>query len=148
MPKPKPRRRKKPTPRGRTTAVIVTAALVALGAGYLFARPYLRARTPTNANVDATLLISMSGWQPATLHAKAGEPITVRMVNLDNRFHTDGGGWHDFVLPTLGVTKQVAPEKTLTFTITAQAPGEYLYYCDVCCGGKDNPTMQGKLIVS
>ena len=148
MGKPTSPKRKKRNANGRAAVYLVSAVLVAAGAGYLFARPYLRARTPASANVDATLLISMSGWQPAELHARAGEPITVRMVNLDNQFHTDGGGWHDFVLPTLGVTKQVAPEKTLTFTITADAPGEYLFYCDVCCGGKESPYMQGKLIVS
>src|SRR3972149_2301788 len=29
----------------------------------------------------------------------------------------------------------------------AQPAGVYDYYCDVCCGGKANPTMRGKLIV-
>ena len=140
--------RKRRTSRGRAAAFVAAAVLVAGGAGYLFARPYLRARTPADATVDTTLLISMSGWQPAVLHARAGDPITVRMVNLDNQFHTDGGGWHNFVVPTLGVGHQVGPKKTLTFTFTAQAPGEYLFYCDICCGGKDNPYMQGKLIVS
>jgi len=30
-------------------------------------------------------------------------------------------------------------------TIPAAAPGEYAFYCDTCCGGKDNPAMQGIL---
>ena len=137
-------------PRSQRLVALTTILVVAAGAALLFARPYLRT-TAVNAKgvvPDATLAISMGGWQPAELRAEAGQTLTVRMVNLDNRFHTDGGGWHNFVIPTLGVEHEVAPEATLTFDISALPSGEYPFYCDICCGGKDNPYMQGKLIVT
>lgn len=137
----------------RTQAVVGGLALVVLAAGglFLFARPYLRGSAQADGapQPDATLRISMSGWQPAEVRAQAGQPVTIRMINLDNRFHTDGGGWHNFVVPFLGVEQRVGPEQTGTFTITAPlARGEYIFYCDICCGGKDNPYMRGKLLVS
>lgn len=129
---------------------VTTLLVVAAGAAFLFARPFRRAAEVTGggAEADATLAITMAGWQPAELHAEAGKPLTVRMVNLDNRFHTDGGGWHNFVIPSLQFEQRVPPEGTLTFEVEALGPGEYLFYCDVCCGGSENPYMQGTLIVS
>lgn len=138
--------------RGRQTlAAIAVLTGVAVAAVFLFARPYLRAAAPVGSapEPDAVLRISMSGWQPAELRATGGETITIRMVNLDNRFHTDGGGWHNFVVPFTGFEERVGPEQTTTFSLKVPAAkGVYLFYCDVCCGGKDNPYMQGKLIVS
>ncbi len=140
-------------PARRMQAILGGVALVVLAAGaiLLFSRPYVRgAATAASApEADATLTISMSGWQPAEVRARAGQPVTVRMVNLDNRFHTDGGGWHNFVVPFVGFEQRVAPEHTETFTFTAPlASGEYHFYCDICCGGKDNPYMRGKILVS
>jgi heme/copper-type cytochrome/quinol oxidase subunit 2 len=39
------------------------------------------------------------------------------------------------------------PEGSKTVTFTPDKPGTYTFYCDICCGGRANPTMQGKLIV-
>lgn len=116
-------------------------------AAFLFAQPY---RTPSQASADAQVVrISMGGWQPGTVEAKSGETVTLTMVNLDNQFHTDGGGWHNFVVPDLDVEFRVPPKGTETFTFTAAVePGEYRFYCDICCGGKDNPYMQGTLSVT
>jgi heme/copper-type cytochrome/quinol oxidase subunit 2 len=30
---------------------------------------------------------------------------------------------------------------------TPASPGVYDIYCDTCCGGRDSPTMHGKLVV-
>ena len=70
------------------------------------------------------------------------------MINLDHKFHTDGGGWHNFAVPDFGVNEPVAPKQTRTFTFTPTRAGEYVFYCDICCGGKNNPFMRGKLIVT
>jgi hypothetical protein len=32
-------------------------------------------------------------------------------------------------------------------TFTPVKAGVYEFYCDICCGGRANPTMQGRLIV-
>jgi heme/copper-type cytochrome/quinol oxidase subunit 2 len=34
----------------------------------------------------------------------------------------------------------------VTFTAPAR-PGEYEIVCDTCCGGRENPTMRGTIIV-
>lgn len=59
-----------------------------------------------------------------------------------------GGGWHNFVVERFGVNVKVAPRQRQVFTFTPTEPGEYDFYCDMCCGGKENPFMHGRLIVS
>lgn len=92
--------------------------------------------------------INMGGFSPAVIEARAGEPVTIRLINEDNRFHSDGGGKHNFIIESLGVSELVQPEKTLTFTFTPDQAGEYDFYCDICCGGKENPAMHGRLVVT
>jgi len=124
--------------------ILGLVGLAVLGlAAVLFTAPYFRI-----AQSGATLEISMSGWSPTVVKAKAGQPVTITMINLDNKFHTDGGGWHGFTVPAFGVDEQVAPKQTRTFTFTPTRVGKFLFYCEVCCGGKENPFMRGKLIVS
>ncbi len=119
-------------------------SLIVVGlAATLFWAPYSR-----TAETKATLQISMSGWKPARIRAKVGQPVVVTMINLDNRFHTDGGGWHGFTVPAFGVDEKVGPKQTGTFTFTPTKAGKYVFYCEICCGGKENPFMRGKLIVS
>jgi plastocyanin len=92
--------------------------------------------------------MSMGGFQPAELHVAAGQATTVRLVNLDGPYHTDGGGVHQFASPALGIDVKVPPRSSATLTIPASARGTYAFYCDVCCGGKENPSMQGTIVVS
>ncbi len=90
---------------------------------------------------------TMGGFSPSLIRAKAGRPLTVRLTSMDTRFHTDGGGKHQFAIDALGVNIIAPPLGTREATFTPPAPGVYEYYCDVCCGGRANPTMVGKLIV-
>jgi len=127
----------------KSTIIIGLTGLTVLGlAAYLFLAPYVR-----TAQSEATLKINMSGWSPNVINATVGEPVVVTMINLDNQFHTDGGGWHGFTVPAFGVDERVAPKQTDTFTFTPTKAGEYVFYCAICCGGKENPFMRGKLIV-
>lgn len=124
-----------------STAALVTLLAVGLTVGPLLVR--------SDEQAGATqVTISMSGWEPAKIEARVGEPLTIRMVNLDNQFHVDGGGRHNFVLEKFGVAEVVQPKKTLTFTFTPTEKGEFNFYCDICCGGKENPYMNGTLVVS
>ena len=40
---------------------------------------------------------------------------------------------------------RIPPHSTKTLTLPALRAGMYQFYCDVCCGGKENPSMQGLL---
>ena len=79
---------------------------------------------------------------------RAGGPATIWLVNPDSSHHTDGGGVHGFTIPTLGIDVKVQPQSTQLVTLPDTAPGEYPFYCDTCCGGKENPTMNGTIRVN
>ncbi len=102
-------------------------------------------------NKDAIkMTITMAGFEPNIIRAKVGQPVTINLINPDNSHHTDGGGMHNFILTSglanLNIT--VMPESQEVFTFTPTQKGEYHWYCDICCGGKENPAMHGKLIVA
>lgn len=92
--------------------------------------------------------VDMAGFAPATLEAKVGTPVKLRLVNPDSQFHSDGGGKHEFAIPELGVDTIVQPKSEQVITFTPSQAGTYTYYCDICCGGKENPSMRGTLTVS
>lgn len=129
-------------------AVIVVAVL---GTAVWLLKPASRLTTPAAAEADGSRVVSieadMAGFSTKVIRAKVGEPLTVRLTSLDNRFHTDGGGKHQFAIDELNVNVIAPPQGTSEATFTPSQPGEYEFYCDICCGGRANPTMQGKLIV-
>lgn len=131
-------------------AVIV---VVVLGAAVWFLKPSPRPTAPAAAegNAGESRVVSieahMGGFSTKVIKAKVGEPLTVQLTSLDNRFHTDGGGRHQFAIDELNVNIIAPPEGTATATFTPTKPGVYEFYCDICCGGRANPTMQGQLIV-
>jgi len=102
-------------------------------------------------NRDAIkMTITMAGFEPNIIRAKAGQSVTINLINPDNSHHTDGGGVHNFIL-TAGsarVNITVQPESQKVFTFTPTQAGEYHWYCDSCCGGSENPGMHGTLIVA
>ncbi len=102
-------------------------------------------------NKDAIkMTITMAGFEPNIIRAKTGQPVTINLINPDNSHHTDGGGIHNFVL-TAGLANMnitVQPESQKVFTFTPTQKGEYHWYCDSCCGGRENPGMHGTLIVA
>ena len=73
--------------------------------------------------------------------------MTVRLTSLDNEHHTDGGGKHQWAVDELGVDIVAQPESSNIMTFAPEKPGTYTFYCDIRCGGKANPTMNGQLIV-
>jgi cytochrome c oxidase subunit II len=91
----------------------------------------------------------MDGFDPNQLTVKAGQTVKIQLASMDTSMHSDGGGWHQFAIDELHVNWRVGPESSQVFDFTAPAtPGTYTYYCDICCGGKANPSMQGKLTVT
>ncbi len=92
---------------------------------------------------------SMGGFDPPVLTVKAGQPVKIELSSMDSSMHSDGGGWHQFAIDALGINWKVGPESSKVFEFTAPATaGAYSWYCDICCGGKANPSMQGKLTVT
>lgn len=101
---------------------------------------------------DATAIgvrASMGGFEPGTLTVRAGQTVRIELTSLDTPFHSDGGGRHQFAIDELGVDWKVGPQSSEVFELTAPAtPGTYSWYCDICCGGKENPSMRGTLTVA
>jgi len=69
---------------------------------------------------------------------------------LDKSHHTDGGGKHQWAVDELGVNIIAQPLSSDYATFSPDKAGTFLhllFYCDICCGGKANPTMSGQIIV-
>ncbi len=108
-----------------------------------FSKPQL---TQMSGNV-IEVAADMSGFDMKLIRVKVGQPVTVRLTSLDNSHHTDGGGKHQWAVDELAVSIIAPPEGSNYATFTPTKAGTYTYYCDICCGGRANPTMQGTLIV-
>ena len=134
--------------KGRAIWFVLGALGVLSVAAFLAAEP-LRPR-PAASEPGASVpqvFVSMAGYEPNRLTARAGQGFTVRFVNQDNRFHTDGGGWHQFRIDGTGIDVRIPPSSQPTATLPALAAGTYEFYCDICCGGRANPAMRGVLEV-
>ena len=131
----------------RLVAFAVVAVTVLIAAGVLlegaFSRPELEPMAGTVIDVAA----DMAGFDKPEIHLKAGEPVPIRLTSLDNEHHTDGGGKHQWAVDELGIDILAEPLSSAYATFTPETPGQFNFYCDVCCGGRANPTMQGTLIV-
>ncbi len=111
--------------------------------------PLLRNGPGASDAPDArTVVISMGGFTPDRVTVPAGQPATLVVVNPDSQFHTDGGGWHQFAIDTLHIDARIAPHSQQTVTLGPLPAGTYEFYCDICCGGRSNPTMRGILEVT
>jgi len=131
--------------RSAVFAVIVIGVLGLTAS--LLKQAFFRPVPPPLAGNVIDVEASMSGFDQKEIHVKVGEPVTIRLTSLDNEHHTDGGGKHQWAVDELGVDIVAQPESSNTMTFTPTEAGTYTYYCDICCGGKANPTMSGQLIV-
>lgn len=129
-----------------TIFVVIVIGVLGLSGYYLksaFFRPPLEPMAGNVIDVEA----SMSGFDQKEIRVKVGEPVTIRLTSLDNSAHTDGGGKHQWAVDELGVDVIAQPESSNYVTFTPDKTGTYTFYCDICCGGRANPTMNGQLIV-
>lgn len=132
----------------RTPLVLGGSAIVVVVAGVLALAPVLNLRPATPPGPAAqTVVISMAGFTPNRVTVPAGQPVVLSIENPDSQFHTDGGGWHQFAIDALKLDVRVAPHATKTVSIPALSAGRYEFYCDICCGGRANPSMIGVLEV-
>ncbi|MCL5997947.1 MAG: cupredoxin domain-containing protein [Chloroflexi bacterium] len=125
-------------------AVVLTVLAVA---AYLLVAAFSRPALPPMAGNVIDVAADMGGFDQKEIRVKAGQPVTVRLTSLDNSHHTDGGGKHQWAVDELGVSVVAPPEGNSYATFTPVKAGTYTYYCDICCGGRANPSMQGTLIV-
>ncbi len=144
----KARNRQAPKHRGLRTVVFGAVALVISVAALALVATRLAPPAPAAAGV-VQIQASMGGFQPAAMSVKAGSAVSVELTSTDSSFHSDGGGWHEMAIDELGIDWKVGPESSKEFEFTAPStPGTYTWFCGICCGGRANPSMQGKLTVT
>jgi sulfite exporter TauE/SafE len=79
---------------------------------------------PTQAAVQTlTINVKNTGYEPATLHAKGGVPIQLRLVSQNTQSCSLA-----FVIPSLGIQKTLKPTGIETLTLPAQKAGSTLRY--------------------
>jgi plastocyanin len=136
-------------PAGRRLRLAIFAALAIVVGGLAVSLVISRVSGPPASDTTAVgVKISMEGFKPANLTAKVGAEVKLDLINPDSSMHTDGGGVHSFHIDSLDVHQKVQPLSDLVFSFKALQPGTYNFYCDTCCGGKENPSMNGTLTVT
>jgi len=143
-------RRAGPWSTSRALRLAAFAGLALIVGGLAIALVVSRLQGPPATDASAIQVhASMGGFDPRALTVKAGEAVRIELSSMDNSMHSDGGGWHEFAIDALGIDWKVGPLSSKVFEFTAPATaGTYSFYCDICCGGKENPSMQGKLTVT
>ncbi len=130
------------------TAIFSILVVGVLGlSGFYLKQAFFRPPPPAMAGNVIDVSGSMDGFDKTEIHVKVGQPVTVRLTSLDNSHHTDGGGQHQWAVDELALNVIAQPESSNYVTFTPTKAGTYTFYCDICCGGRANPTMNGKLIV-
>lgn len=130
--------------------IAIFAAVALVVGGVAFGLVVTRLQGPGATDAAAVQVrASMGGFDPPTLAVKAGQTVRIEFSSMDTSMHSDGGGWHQFAVDALGIDWKVGPLSSEVFEFTAPATaGTYSWYCDICCGGKANPSMQGELTVA
>lgn len=130
-----------------STYLLVVVVVLVIAAGFL--RPLLRFQAAGQEDGNVVYVEAyMSGFSVKRIEAKAGQPITVRLRSMDTSAHRDGGGKHQFAIDELGVNIIAPPKGVNEATFTPTLPGTYTFYCNICCGGRANPTMRGQFVVT
>lgn len=109
---------------------------------------YRSAEKGTPVDTSATVVrVSMSGFSPNTITVQAGTVLKIDLINMDNSYHADGGGWHNFAIDDFSMNVTVEPLGQKVFAVPASGAGTYGWYCSICCGGRESPAMNGRVIV-
>jgi cytochrome c oxidase subunit II len=129
---------------------VVVAVVLVIG-GYLAFGDFVgRGGAPT---ADAIRVqASMAGFSPSEIRVKAGQAVLLDFWTQDSTLHLRGGV-HTMIGHELGLHAELpgataAGTSRMAVEFTAPTtPGTYDIYCDTCCGGKESPTMHGKVVV-
>ena len=143
-------RRAAPSSRSRPFRLAIFGGLVVVVSFAAIALVVFRLQGPAATDTAAIQVhASMGGFEPRSLAVKAGQTVKLELASMDNSMHSDGGGWHEFAIDALGIDWKVGPLSSKVFEFTAPTTaGTFDFYCGICCGGKENPSMHGKLTVT
>lgn len=136
----------------RTLAFGIVAAGV-LGAGVLLAAGDLFGQRGSATTADAIpVRMSMAGFTPGEIRVPAGQTVALELWTTDAAAHLHNSV-HTMISDELGIYEELPAagptgesRRVVEFS-TPATPGAYDIYCDTCCGGKQSPTMHGRLIV-
>lgn len=132
--------------RGDWYALIIATVL---GTAVWLLLPSLTNRlAPQASGTVLSIEAAMDGFSVLQIEAKVGQPVTVQLRSLDTPYHSDGDGKHQFAVDELGVNIVAPPKGVSEASFVPDKPGTYTFYCDICCGGKANPSMRGTLLVT
>ncbi|HYL39716.1 MAG TPA: cupredoxin domain-containing protein [Candidatus Binatus sp.] len=122
----------------------VVLGVLAVGAFLAFGDFFNRPAAPAG---EINIQSSMAGFTPSTITVTAGSTATFDWWTQDAAMHLQNGV-HTMVAPDLGLYEELPAESSRTVTWTVpNKPGTYDVWCESCCGGKDSPTMHGKIVV-
>jgi len=124
----------------------IVVAVLAVGGVLAFGDFFNR---PSDAAATGVIDVqsSMAGFTPSEIRVKAGQTVTLKWWTQDAAVHLQGGV-HTMVSPDLDLSEELPAESTKMVTWTVpNKPGTYDVWCESCCGGKDSPTMHGKIVV-
>lgn len=137
------------TPRAGRWRVAALGLIVVgvLGAGLVLGFGDFLGRPDAATTAALPVRLSMAGFDPQVITARAGQPLTIELWTTDAAPHLQGGV-HTMISDQLGFREELSAESRRTVTITMPTtPGDYDIYCDTCCGGKQSPTMHATLRV-
>lgn len=123
---------------GLVVAVLAVGAFLAFG-------DFLNRPAAAAGRIDVQS--SMAGFTPSVITVRAGDTVTLDWWTQDAAMHLQGGV-HTMVSPDLGLNEKLPAEsrRSVIWTVPNK-PGTYDVWCESCCGGKDSPTMHGKIVV-
>ncbi len=132
----------------RVLGFLVVAVAVIGGGFYLASSVFMGQRGTTNVAGATAMRISMDGFDPKVIDATAGQVVKLDWWNTDGAMHLQDGV-HTMVSDALGLRLELPAESRKMIEILAPTtPGDYDFWCDSCCGGKENETMHGTLHVT
>ena len=123
---------------GIVVGVLAVGALLAFG-------DFLKRPAAAQGTIDVQS--SMAGFSPSTITVRAGSTVTLSWWTQDAAIHLQRGV-HTMIAPDLGLFEELPAEgsRMVTWTVPDR-PGTYDVYCDTCCGGRESPTMHGRIVI-
>lgn len=123
------------------------AVIAVLGAGLVLGFGDFLGRPDAASSAAMPVRMSMAGFDPQIITGKAGTDLQLELWTTDGAPHLHGGV-HTLISEQLGIYEELPAESRRTVTLhMPNVPGDYDIYCDTCCGGKQSPTMHGRIRV-